>query len=229
MHGGPTGAASHGRRGWHRIMAGKMAKAKRGSGPRGEYDREGFTNLVAQAAESIVRHEGFRALGMRRLAAAIGYAPNSIYNAVGDLDQVVLRVNARTLDRLYGALAAAIVADRNARANALALADAYLVFVAADPRVWSLLFEHHTAPDLAFPDWYEDAVGRATGLVGTVLEPLIPDADERRGAVAALWAALHGLAALSTSNKLAILTPEPPRDLARLLVGRFLGVARDTA
>ncbi|WP_096487768.1 TetR/AcrR family transcriptional regulator [Methylorubrum populi] len=170
-----------------------------------------------------MRNEGFRALGMRRLAAAIGYAPNSIYNAVGDLDQVVLRVNARTLARLHAALTAEIDPNRAARDNALALADAYLVFVAADPRVWSLLFEHLAAPDQPFPDWYAAALAEPVGLVDTVLAPLIAEPGERRRAVAALWAALHGLASLSTSRKLAVLTPDPPRDLARLLVGRFLG------
>lgn len=210
-------------------MAGKESASKdstgktRGSGPRGEHDREGFIGLVAGTAESLVRHEGFRALGMRRLAAAIGYAPNSIYNAVGDLDQVVLRVNARTLARLHAALAAEIDPTRAARDNALALADAYLVFVAADPRVWSLLFEHLAAPDQPFPDWYAAALAEPVGLVDTVLAPLIAEPDERRRAVAALWAALHGLASLSTSRKLAVLTPDPPRELARLLVGRFLG------
>ena len=169
-----------------------------------------------------MRHEGFRALGMRRLAAAIGYAPNSIYNAVGDLDQVVLRVNARTLARLSAALRAAVAPERTARDNALALADAYLVFVAADPKVWSLLFEHLAAPDQPFPDWYAVALAEPVGLVDAVLSPLIAAPDERRRAVAALWAALHGLASLSTSGKLAVLTPDPPRDLARLLVGRFL-------
>lgn len=198
-----------------------MAKRK-SSGPRGEHDREGFAAMTAQAAESIVRNEGFRALGMRRLAAAIGYAPNSIYNAVGDLDQVVLRVNARTLERLHDALEAAI--DRNGppRETALALADAYLAFVAADPRVWSLLFEHYAAPDVPFPDWYAQALGRTTGLVDSVLAPLIPEPTERRQAVATLWAGLHGLASLSTSNKLAVLVPDPPPVLARMLVGRFL-------
>ncbi|BAU90142.1 TetR family transcriptional regulator [Methylorubrum populi] len=210
-------------------MAGKESASKdttgktRGSGPRGEHDREGFIALVAGAAESLVRNEGFRALGMRRLAAAIGYAPNSIYNAVGDLDQVVLRVNARTLARLHAALTAEIDPNRAARDNALALADAYLVFVAADPRVWSLLFEHLAAPDQPFPDWYAAALAEPVGLVDTVLAPLIAEPGERRRAVAALWAALHGLASLSTSRKLAVLTPDPPRDLARLLVGRFLG------
>ena len=200
-----------------------MTRKARGSGPRGEHDREGFIALVAAAAEGLVRNEGFRALGMRRLAAAIGYAPNSIYNAVGDLDQVVLRVNARTLARLHGVLAGAIGPERSPRDNALALADAYLGFVAADPRVWSLLFEHVAAPDQPFPEWYAAALAQPVGLVDAVLAPLIAQADERRRAVAALWAALHGLASLSTSRKLGVLTPDTPQDLARLLVGRFLG------
>ena len=204
-----------------------LAKAtpKRGSGPRGEHDREGFIALVAQSAESLVRNEGLRALGMRRLATVIGYAPNSIYNAVGDLDQVVLRVNARTLDRLHATLTAAIDSTQSARDNALALADAYLVFVAADPKVWSLLFEHLAAPEKPFPDWYEAALSRTIGLVDSVLSPLIPDPAERGRAVATLWAGLHGLASLSTSKKLGVLVPDSPRDLARMLVTRFLGEA----
>jgi AcrR family transcriptional regulator len=179
--------------------------------------------LTVAAAERLVRHEGLRGLGMRRLATAIGYAPNSIYNAVGDLDGVILRVNAHTLERPVEALSAAIDPAAAPRANALALADAYLHFVAADPQVWSLLFDHVAAPDQPFPDWYAAALSRATDLVDGVLAPLITDPTERRSAVATLWAALHGLASLSTSRKLAVLTPEPPRDLARLLVRRFLG------
>ena len=197
--------------------------ARRGTGPRGDHNREEFQALVAKAAEGLVRQEGLRGLGMRRLAAAIGYAPNSIYNAVGDLDTVVLRVNARTLERLHDALVAAVSDAATPRDNAGSVADAYLAFVQADPQVWSLVFEHTLAPDSAFPEWYGQALTRTTDLVDRVLQPMIPDADERRQAVATLWAGLHGLASLSTSRKLAVLTPEPPRDLARLLVRRFLG------
>ncbi|MBX9933812.1 MAG: WHG domain-containing protein [Methylobacterium sp.] len=197
-------------------------KPRRGTGPRGEHSRDEFAALVTKAAESLVRAEGPRGLGMRRLAQAIGYAPNSIYNAVGDLDAVAMRVNARTLARLHAALSGSVQPDRPARDNALAVADTYLAFVAADPKVWSLVFEHSLAPDSAFPEWYAAALAQATDLVDRVLQPLIPDAAERRQAVATLWAGLHGLASLSTSNKLAVLTPEPPRDLARLLVRRFL-------
>ena len=40
--------------------------------------------------------------------------------------------------------------------------------------------------------------------------------------VCALWAALHGLASLSGSGKLSVVTRDDPRRLARLLIGGFL-------
>ena len=196
---------------------------RRGTGPRGDHSREEFQALVTKAAEGLVRKEGPRGLGMRRLAAVIGYAPNSIYNAVGDLDTVMMRVNARTLERLHDAMAAAVSAEASPHANAEALAHAYLGFVEADPQVWSLVFEHALAPDTAFPEWYAEALARIIAMVDAALAPLIPEADERRQAVATLWAGLHGLASLSTSRKLAVLTRESPRELSRLLVRRFLG------
>ena len=195
---------------------------KRAPGPRGDLDRAGFVALVCEAAEGIVRDQGVRALGMRPLAAAIGYAPNSIYNAVGDLDAVLLRVNARTFGRLKAALAAALDPDAPARANAAALASAYLAFVAADPAVWSLVSEYTPARGAAAPEWYWEALAGATDLVDATLAPLLPDAAERAQAVAALWASLHGLASLSTSGKLGALTDAAPADLARMLVARFL-------
>lgn len=199
----------------------RVARAR--PGPRGEHDREGFAVLVAEAAERIVRTDGARALGMRRLAAAVGYAPNSIYNAVGGLDAVVLRVNARSLRRLGDALAAALDPGAQPRDNAAALATAYLGFVQADPAVWGLVHGYAFAPDVTAPEWHADALARAVAPVEATLQPLVQDPEERGRLVAALWAALHGLAALATSGKLAGLSADPPEDLARLLVGRVLG------
>jgi AcrR family transcriptional regulator len=189
---------------------------------RTDHTREELAELVVKAAEKLARREGLRGVAMRRIAAEIGYAPGSIYNAVGDLDRVILRVNARTLERLSGHLVGAVDPDRSALQNALGLADAYLAFVMRQPRLWSLLLEHALPKGIAFPSWYEEALARPTRLVDDVLKPLIPSPEERRQSVATLWAALHGLASLSTSGKLAILDRNEPRALAQLLIRRFL-------
>ena len=195
-------------------------------GPRGEHSRDQFRALVVEAAEGIARQEGLRGLGMRRLAAAIGYAPNSIYNAVGGLDEIVLLVNARTLTRLRDGLGGA---EGPAAARVLALGDLYLDFVLSEPRLWSLLFEHVLPPESTYPDWYAEALKGPIRLVDAALAPLMPKREARRRAVAALWAMLHGVASLATSGKLAAVSPEQPDVLARALIETFLrGLSRSS-
>ena len=185
--------------------------------------REDMVEMVLDAAERAAREGGLRAVGMRRIASEIGYVPGSIYNAIGDLDEVILRLNARTLRRLREHIGRRVKPGKDAASNAIAVADAYLDFVAADPLVWSLILEHSTL-GRALPDWYQEELARTTGLVDEILKSLIPDTQERRASVAVLWAALHGLASLSSTGKLAVLDGGHPRSMARLLIGRFLGV-----
>ena len=192
------------------------------AGPRGEHNRDEFVALVTDAAERIAAIEGLRGLGMRRISGEIGYAPNSIYNAVGDLDDVVLRVNARTIDRLRTHLEAVVAPNVDAATTIARLADAYLEFVLAEPKLWSLLFEHVVADGRDNPPWMTAALARVTGLVDRELSPLIPNQIRRGQTVAALWAALHGIASLATSGKLAAVTAADPRDLVQLLIRTFL-------
>jgi AcrR family transcriptional regulator len=194
---------------------------------RTDHSREELAALVVGAAEELARREGLRGVGMRRIAAEIGYSAGSIYNAVGDLDEVILRVNARTLENLRADLVRVVDPARPPLDNALAVADGYLDFVMRQPRLWGLILEHVLPPGSAFPDWYEKALGATTALVDDVLKPLTADADERRRAVATLWASLHGLASLSISGKLAVVDGDDPRVMAHLLIRRFLqGAAR---
>jgi AcrR family transcriptional regulator len=186
--------------------------------------REDMIEMVLDAAERAARAGGLRAIGMRSIASEIGYVAGSIYNAVGDLDEVVLRLNARTLRRLREHIGGRIKPRKDAASNAIAVADAYLDFVAADPLVWSLILEHSTR-GREFPDWYQDELAQTIDYVDEILKPLIPGAAERRASVAVLWAALHGMASLSSTGKLAVINGEDPHNMAHLLIARFLGVS----
>src|SRR5215218_6670113 len=136
---------------------------------RTDHSREELAELVVAAAEKLARRDGLRGVAMRRIAAEIGYAAGSIYNAVGDLDEVVLRVNARTLERLRAHLAGLVDPARSPLENALAVADGYLDFVTRQPCLWGLILEHVLPEGSTFPDWYETALGATTNLVDDVL------------------------------------------------------------
>lgn len=177
--------------------------------------------MVIGGARAIVRDEGWRAVSMRGIAARIGYAPGSIYNAVGDIDEVLLRVNADTLSRLAAALEPAAARPVPALERALAVADAYIDFVTAQARHWAALIER--PPPAAAPDWYAAPRARLIEIVADAIAPFFSDADERRLAVLALWAALQGVASLAIGGNLAFAGADlDPREIARAIVRRYL-------
>ena len=197
------------------------------AGPRGDHNREEFVTLVIEAAERMASTEGLRGLGLRKIAVAVGYAPNSLYNAIGDLDDIVSRVNARTIDRLRLHLEAAIVPEAGTAATILRLAHGYLDFVLAQRKLWSLLFEHVLPPGRDNPPVFTAALARVTGLVDRELKPLVPDRVKRGHAVATLWASLHGIASLAASGKLVVVSTADPHDLVDMLIRAFLAGQAD--
>ena len=105
---------------------------------------------------------------------------------------------------------------------ALAIADGYMAFVRQNHRLWSILVDYARRDPGPLPEWYDAALARPLSLVKDALAPLFPDAEDRRRSVAALWAALHGIAALALSGKLGMVTPDDAPTLARLVVERYI-------
>jgi len=193
---------------------------------RSDHSREELSELVIQAARAITAAEGWQGVTMRAIAGRIAYAPGSIYNAVGDLDAVLLRVNAGTLDDLAERLEATLRRygpDADITARALAIADGYMQFVAKNARLWASVLERVPAADGPVPDWYAAPRTRLIETVSAAIAPLYPNAKARRRAVIALWAALQGVAALAIGGNLAFAANDiDPRDIARSIVLRYL-------
>jgi len=193
---------------------------------RQEHTREQLESLVVDAAEAIAAREGLAGVSMRRLAAAIGYAPNSIYHAVGDMDSIVLKLNARTLDRMTRSLRRRLDGTADAAAAVDALVEGYIGFVRRHAGLWSAIVDHVRRDKGPLPAWYEAALARPLALVDVALAPLIADAEDRRRSTAVLWASLHGIAGLAQSGKLGVVTGDDALPLARLLVRRYLAGRR---
>ena len=193
---------------------------------RSDHSRAELSDLVIAAARSITAAEGWRSVTMRAIAARIGYAPGSIYNAVGDLDAVLLRVNAGTLVELGAQLEAAVGrsgADADLTRRALAIADGYMRYVTENARLWASVIERVPAADRPVPDWYAAPRARLIEIVAAVIAPLYSQAKARRRAVLALWAALQGVASLAVGGNLAFAAADfDARDIARSIVLRYL-------
>ncbi|MBS0538349.1 MAG: TetR/AcrR family transcriptional regulator [Proteobacteria bacterium] len=191
---------------------------------RSDHSREELADLIVQAARKLVARGGRRAVTARAIAGEIGYAPGSIYNAVGDIDLVLLRVSVEVIHALADRLDAVAQESQSMTQplqRVLAVAEAYMRFVTANHLLWAGVMEPGLSRKQA-PDWYSAARLRLIQRTNDVLVPFFDDADDRSRAAVALWAGLEGVAALEVSGNLALEDGIDAVDLARSIVSRYL-------
>jgi AcrR family transcriptional regulator len=191
---------------------------------RSDHSRDELAALVVQAARSIIVEEGAGAVTMRKMGALIGYAPGSIYNAVGDLDAVLRQVNGRTMEDMAELLdAVAASHEPGTMESALAIAETYIDFVTKNPALWASLLARPPQPGEAVPESYTRPRARLIEIVAASIAPRFTDDVARQRAVVALWAALQGVASLALGGNYYFMAGHlGPREIARSIVKRYL-------
>jgi len=192
-------------------------------GRRSTHAPDELRRIVLDAAEEIIESDGLAGLSAREVARKVGYSPGTLYNIFDGLDDLILNVEARMLTALDERLAAAL--DGQSGADAVRrFAHSYLAFSRERPRLWNLLSEHHMAHSLTVPQWYQDKLEMPVARLEAAIAPIAGagnPAHARRSA-RALWAGLHGVSALSTTNKVGHVTVEAASELIDDLVETYL-------
>lgn len=198
-------------------------------GRRSVHTPEELRELILQAATDLIESGGLVSLSAREIARAIGYSPGTLYNVFENLDDLVLTVEARLLDRLSLSLKESIEGGET-KQKVHRLARAYLRFTHENPRLWNLLFEHHMPADRPVPPWYQAKLDYLLSQVEDSLAPLIPDELQRKRAARVLWAGVHGITSLSTAEKLANVTTDAAGPMIDDLVENYLsGIERGSS
>jgi AcrR family transcriptional regulator len=191
-------------------------------GRRSIHTAEELRELILKAATELIESNGLAGLSAREIARRIGYSPGTLYNVFDNLDDLLLTIEARLLDRLAERLAE--VPDSGpAEEHVQRLAEVYLRFTSENPRLWNLLFEHHMPTGRDIPAWYRM---KLDGLMARIEEALAPVLDSdpagRHRAARVLWAGVHGITSLSTADKLSNITSDAAGPLVRDLVSTYL-------
>ncbi|HAJ92306.1 MAG TPA: TetR/AcrR family transcriptional regulator, partial [Gammaproteobacteria bacterium] len=162
---------------------------------RSDHSREELREMALSAAEQIVVEQGFEGLSARKVAAAIGYTVGTLYLVFENLDDLILHINARTLDRLHTRMTASQAQCNDASNCLLQLGQVYIHFADEDPHRWAMVFEHRFSEDQVVPAWYQEKIARMFALVEEGLEPLAGQHthDEITQAARALWGGVHGI------------------------------------
>ncbi len=193
-------------------------------GRRNEHTRDELREISLQAAEQLVAAHGLAGLSARKVVACIGYTVGSLYMVFRNLDDLIIQMNERTLDRLYGALASAL-AHRPPPSTAIrVLAQAYLVFALTQTNGWLALYEHRMPEEQPMPDSFTERVARIFELVQQNLALLCPQRSGQDIALAAraLWSGIHGVCMLNLDRKLENIGGHPMQEVADSLLDNYL-------
>lgn len=187
-------------------------------------DRDRISTDVLDKAAGIIAERGVGALNARELAQGAGIAVGTLYNIYGNLDRLVLRLNARTLDRLCDRLEAEALKAEAPVDQMAAMAKAYIDFANEQPLIWRAVFDHQSTGDAARADWYSSSIERIATLAIRILGPMFP-VDQGRAArrvATIIWAGVHGICALAQGGNLRHVTHADPKRLAEDLVRGYL-------
>ena len=191
---------------------------------RSDHSREELREMALSAAEAIVAEHGYEGLSARKVAAAIGYTVGTLYLVFENIDDLILQVNARTLDRLHERMTRLQANTGDPREHLVQLGQVYIRFADEDPHRWAMVFEHRLADDRDLPGWYHEKVMRMFAMVEAGLAPLAGARSPREitQAARALWGGVHGICILALSDTLGITGVDSVQKLTTSLISNYL-------
>ena len=177
-------------------------------GRRSDHSREEIREMAVSAAESILRQEGIAGLSTRKVAKAIGYTVGTLYLTFRNLDDLILHVNAKTLDELHRLLSETSQNCDDASTCLHALGSAYFQFAQQHFARWSLLYEHQAQDDAEIPVWFTIKVKSIFELIERQLASLSPKKSSTQVQLSAqvLWSGVHGVCVLNMKDKLSVVS-----------------------
>ncbi|MDR1890031.1 MAG: TetR/AcrR family transcriptional regulator [Zoogloeaceae bacterium] len=189
---------------------------------RGDHSREEIRRMALDAAEALVAVEGYKGFSARKVASAIHYTVGTLYLVFENLDDLVLQVNGRTLDKLFDWLSARRGEAEDPEAALLALSNAYIAYAAIESPRWSMLFDYTAEKGDDLPEWYQRKLGRVFGLVEAALRPLAREELEIQRASRVLWASVHGICILRIRQRMNPVGNQDAEGMVRMLIENFL-------
>jgi AcrR family transcriptional regulator len=196
--------------------------------------RRKLRDALIAAAERAIESEGLPGMKARELAFKVGCAVGAIYNVFADLDDLILSVNALTLEQLEKTLTVAGGDNADPEGDAIKtlvhLGLAYTDYAAANTRRWRALFDHRLQESKEVPTWYMANLARLFVYIEEPLRKLAPALSPTRRALLArsLFSAVHGIVLVGLEEKLQHLPLPVLREQVTVMVEAMArGLAQD--
>ena len=188
--------------------------------------REILRKSLIDIATQRISRDGLRALRARDLAGDAGCAVGAIYNVFGNLNDLVLTVNADTFQALGRDVAASLSkADQTPVQQLIVMSQAYHQFAAQNYFLWRALFDLESPKGEAAPDWYLAEMGQLFTFIHDPLSAAFPrmDTDQRALLTKALFSSVHGIVLLGLDDASAGVQPANIDDMIALILNQIIG------
>ena len=191
---------------------------------RSDHSREEIKEMALNAALTILEEEGAKKLSARKVASAIGYTVGTLYLVFKNQQEMVLHLNALTLDDINEWLESRSAHCTTPRDCLQTLAEAYIDYALERGARWNLLFDTVVAENEELPGWYLMRLGRLFGRVERMLAPLKDEheAIEIERAARVLWASVHGICTLKIRHRMDLAGNQTTGEMAQMLIDNFL-------
>jgi AcrR family transcriptional regulator len=176
---------------------------------------------LLEAAVQIIENDGLEKLNVRTISKKAQCSTGSLYNHFRDMNELILKINAKTLLRLQEAIANTLSKTKDDKKLGKVLAKGYLRFAKENLPFWNLLFKYKIPKGHMMPQWYIDIIDNNFRLLESALCPLIKT-ENVHIACRTLWGACHGIISLSLDGKLDIASHETPESLCESLFENYL-------
>jgi AcrR family transcriptional regulator len=159
---------------------------------RSDHSREELRQMIIDEGHRQIAQVGFANFSARQLAKRIGYTVGTIYNVFGSLDNLMLAINGRTLDKWRHYLLLKLPDQREDRLK-LAV-EAYFEFAIVNRNCWLTLLDFRLPEDQDVPETYAAKVEAIMEVVCNEVRRELPSAhaDKAEAITRSLLATVHG-------------------------------------
>ncbi len=186
--------------------------------------RADLRNRLIDIAEGWIAEDGLARIKARPLAAEAGCAVGAIYNVFGDLNELVMEVNARTFKQL-----GQDVGEKGQDPNLepvdalMQLAVGYLDFARTHPRAWRTLFDLTLTESMDIPEWYRAELKQLFSYIARPVARMDPSLSDKEIAMMTrgLFSAVHGIVSLGLEKRISGVPEENLEDIVRMVLRRL--------
>lgn len=188
---------------------------------RNDHSKEEIREMAILTGKELIAEQGIAKFSVREVARRIGYTVGTLYNLFESQDDLLIHIKACILDEMDAFLVGKINLKLNPPMIIKQLAKQYLAYAKTHYHSWQLIFEHHSQPEFAIPDWYTTRINKMFIPLKNCFSSVVSDTQSDLAAKT-LWAAIHGICALGLAGKLDMVKVESIQKLIDSLIDNYL-------